>query len=176
MISIFGILLVSKESKFLNWIVLVFGIIGLILAILKIIFPKAKFLMNYNEKAELNKKSFHEIYTDEGIFEFYSDGFYIDKLKNTELINWKNIKSIIAYKKDLITTDLIVAEIFTDEKVYNVNEETPGWFYFVDQINKTLNIKDKNWNINITQPAFATNLTLIYDSENRTLEDLAKEK
>ena len=57
-----------------------------------------------------------------------------------------------------------------------MNEETPGWFYFVDQINKTLTITDKDWNINITQPAFATNLTLIYDSENRTLEDLAKEK
>jgi len=174
-ISFLGFYFINKDSRFLNWIILIFGIIGLILGILKIIFPTTRILMNYNEKEELYKQNFYDFFNDEGVFEFYGDGFYIDKMENPELIQWKKIKSIIAYKKDLLTTDLIVVEIITDNNVYKVNEETLGWFYFIDQLNKSLNITNKNWSIDITQPAFALNLTLIYDSQNRSLEEFMKE-
>jgi hypothetical protein len=174
--SLFGFYLVNKESKIINWIIFTSGIIGLILSVLKLLFPNSRTFMNYEEKNKLDKKSFQEIYNDEGIFEFYGDGFYIDKLKNPELIEWKKIKTIITYKKDLFATDLIIVEIITDKNSYKINEETAGWYYFVDQINKTLNIVDKNWNINVANPAFEQNLMLIYDSDNRNLEEYLAEK
>ena len=47
-------------------------------------FPKASILKTYDEK--LIKKNFLETFTSEGNFEFYSDGFFIDRLKYPELI------------------------------------------------------------------------------------------
>ena len=86
-ISFLGFYFINKDSRFLNWIILIFGIIGLILGILKIIFPTTRILMNYNEKEELYKQNFYDFFNDEGVFEFYGDGFYIDKMENPELKN-----------------------------------------------------------------------------------------
>ena len=129
-------------------------------------FPKASILKTYDEK--LIKENFLETFTAEGNFEFYSDGFFIDRLKYPELIEWKKITKIIAYKRDLIVIDSVTVEIFTDKWTYKISEESKGWFYFVEQLNKYLNIKNKNWFIDTCENAFQQNLQTIYSAEKVT--------
>ena len=56
----------------------------------------------------------------------------------------------------------MTVEIFTDKWTYKISEESKGWFYFVDQLNKYLNIKNKNWFIDTCEKAFQQNLQTIY--------------
>jgi hypothetical protein len=55
--------------------------------------------------------------------------------------------------------------------VYNdfqttITEETPGWYQFVEETKRVFPSIPKNWDSEITQPAFETNLIVLYDRSN----------
>jgi hypothetical protein len=80
---------------------------------------------------------------------------------------------MIGYKEDLFTRDRICLDVFCDnDKSFKITEETLGWFMFLDHSKKALPTIAKYWEIEITSPAFETNLTVVYDRQNRTLKEV----
>jgi hypothetical protein len=114
-----------------------------------------------SEKLE-NRKSFEEIYSDLGMFEYFDDGFKITNEDFTRIIKWSEIDKICAYKKDVFAYDLVVMEIVCGEKALVINEQSPGWFQLVLKLNKVFETIPKGWEIEITQPAFKENYTVLY--------------
>lgn len=145
--------------------------------IIKIYFPKFNWFrkeMNFStEISEENRKEFEKIYNDNGIFTYNENGFVI-KIDNTEKnVKWNEIKTLIAYKKDLFAVDIICLDIiFENEAFLKINEETKGWFKFLEHSKEKLEITDKTWEINIAVPPFEPNTTIIFDKENRKYEEI----
>jgi hypothetical protein len=127
-----------------------------------------------NQNIDMNK-NFMEIYTDNGIFTFNDNSFSIQIENSIKEINWNEINSMLAYKVDLYATDIICLEIYcSNDFRFKINEETSGWFKFLENSKKMLPQIIENWEMNIAVPAFANNLTLIYDRENRNLETVTE--
>jgi hypothetical protein len=127
-----------------------------------------------NQNIDMNK-NFMEIYNDNGIFTFNDNSFSIQIENSIKEINWNEINSMLAYKVDLYATDIICLEIYcSNDFHFLINEETSGWFKFLENSKKMLPQIIENWEMNIAVPAFANNLTLIYDRENRNLETVTE--
>ena len=177
----------TEESMFIK----IIGLLGflyfafsLIATLLHYYYPKLKSIKKFyykitgkteaNQSIDLNK-NFMEIYNDNGIFTFNDNSFSIQIENSIKEINWSEINSMLAYKIDLYATDLITLEIYCSSNFnFKINEETPGWFRFLKNSKKMFPQITENWEMNIAVPAFETNLTLIYDNENRDLETVTK--
>ena len=148
--------------------------------IIKIYFPKFNWFrkeMNFStEISKENRKEFEKIYNDNGIFTYYENGFEI-KIENTvKNLKWNEIKTLIAYKKDLFAVDIICLDIILENETFlKINEETKGWFKFLEHSKEKLEIKDKTSEMNIAVTAFEPNTTIIFDRENRKLEEIFKQ-
>ena len=154
------------------WGLLFFGVCALVTTY-PLVDPKKKiiFIGTKEYKDQLDKE-FKDKLVDNGIFDYTEDGFTIT-LKELKKIKWTQIQSIFAYKVDLLTTDEICIDVFCDYDIsFRVTEETAGWFVFLERLKEQFPTIEEDWNINIAQPAFATNLTLVYDRENRTHEQV----
>jgi hypothetical protein len=116
-------------------------------------------------------KTFQERYADNGIFTYDEEGFAI-KLKDgiSEEIKWTEIERLVAYKLDLMTIDEICLDIIYRGYKITITEETKGWYQFVEKSKLTYNISD-DWDTNIAYPAFATNLTILYEKDTETLQN-----
>lgn len=131
---------------------------------------------NSKEFKEQTEKEFKEIYNDNGVFTFSANGFSIKTTKGVNSIKWTEIKSMLGYKVDHYATDSIFLDVFCDNaKSFKITEETLGWFRFLDHSKKALPTINKSWEIEISTPAFETNLTLVYDRQNRPLKDVTDE-
>ncbi|WP_339886844.1 hypothetical protein [uncultured Flavobacterium sp.] len=106
-------------------------------------------------------KSFEEIYTDLGMFEYNEQGFKFTSKDSENFIKWTDIEEINAYKKDVYAYDLIMMEICLGENTLIINEETPGWFQLVIKLKEMFPNIPKDWEMKITQPPFAKNYTNI---------------
>ena len=114
-----------------------------------------------SEKLEPTK-SFEEIYSDLGMFEYFDDGFKLTNEDFTRIIKWSEIDSINAYKKDLLAYDIVIMEIVCGENTLLINEESPGWFQLVLRLKEIFKEIPKDWDTEIIQPAFKENYTVIY--------------
>jgi len=76
------------------------------------------------------------------------------------------------YKRDLITIDRIEMEIVIEGRSITISEDLPGWYQFVLKTKEKYSSIPKDWDIEIIQPAFATNFTTIYD--RKALQELNK--
>lgn len=142
----------------------------------KIIIPDIKINPDSEEFKKQTRKEFEIKYNDNGIFSFDEEGFTVEMKRGKEFIKWNEIKSMFGYKKDLWTIDSIYLDVFCDNgNGFSVCEETPGWFQFLIHSKKELSITDKSWEVTIASPAFATNLTLVFDRNNRSLDEATKE-
>ena len=170
------IILIKNERSIQGWLfVCFFGSMTIIL-FLKILFPNASFLRWIKTPREPDNRPFEEKYNDNGIFEYSENGFIINNEILHQEILWSEVKTIFGYKIDLLAIDCICVDVFCDnDKFFTINEETIGWFQFIERSKNIFTSIDKSWNIKITIPAFETNLTLIYDRENRTLDEVKKE-
>ena len=163
------------KNDLVGWLaIILFGLLT-IAFFLKLIFPNANILKSLQTNSNtIDNRPFEEIYEDNGIFEYEDNGFKINFDDGLEEIKWENIQTIFGYKLDLYTTDCICAEIFLENnKNFRITEETKGWFQFLIHLKEKFPNIDSSWEINITTPVFETQLTLVYDKENRTLEELA---
>ena len=171
--------LINRNFTF-GWIGTLFFGGGTILSIIKYFQPNFNWFTridpNSKEFKEQTEKEFNEIYNDNGIFTFEVDSFTIKTTKGIYLIQWSEIKSMLGYKLDNFATDCICLDVFCNqEKNFKITEETAGWFRFLDNVKKALPTIDKSWHIEISTPTFETNLTVIYDKENRSLEEVTNE-
>lgn len=110
----------------------------------------------------IENKSFEEIYADLGMFEYNEKGLKFTSNDCEKLIKWSDIEQINAYKKDVYVYDLVVMEIVIGENILTINEETPGWFQLIIKLKEIFRDIPEDWEIKITQPAFAKNFTTIY--------------
>ena len=54
-------------------------------------------------------------------------------------------------------------EIVYGHKSFTISEELPGWYQFILKTKEIFPTIPKDWDIQIIQPAFATNYATIYE-------------
>jgi hypothetical protein len=100
---------------------------------------------------------------DAGVFNYIDAGFTIGLKDGTYAIQWDEIEKITAYKIDLISFDEICLHVDHKDGRFTVSEDTPGWHLFIEKTKLIFPGIDKEWDIKIAYPSFATNLTVIYE-------------
>lgn len=157
------------------WGLLFFGLCAIVTTY-PLVDPRTKiiFIGTDQHKEHINKE-LSERTKDLGIFRYPDKGFIVRLDKTNYAIKWTEIQTILGYKMDLLSRDEICLDIFCDNKItFKVTEKTAGWFVFLERIKEQFPTIEEGWDFNIQSPAFATNLTLIYDRKNRTPEQVAK--
>lgn len=172
----FMVLWTGKTNSFRFWFPLIlFGGGGFFLLI--------RFLNPKNIFVSPNSKLAQEIFSSQtsqnqdelGIFEYSENGFKITDENSSNTYEWNNIETVLAYKIDLLTYDEICIDVYTDDlNKFTISESTWGWFQFISRLSENIKAIQIDWYINITNPAFETNLTLLYDKKNRTIEEIIK--
>jgi hypothetical protein len=94
------------------------------------------------------------------VFRFQSDGFIY--LPKNITVKWSEIIELSAYKVDLMGYDEIRLDIKYGNDVIVISEDTPGWNDFLEKMNAVFPGIPVDWAFTIAQPAFATNLTILY--------------
>ena len=157
--------------KFWGTIIL-FGFGGLFM-LFRFVNPKNIFVKPGSELGKkINEEWFLEDLASLGSFEYSETGF-VETEQNIKM-DWNDIDSIFAYKIDLLTTDEICIDIFSNQNALHLNESTWGWSQFIDRLEKNLNI-DSDWIKEVTFPAFEKNLTLIFDKKKRSQVEAIQE-
>lgn len=174
----------STITKITGFLCLLFFSCALISIILFYYFPNSKIIKQFyhkitgykgNYEIQGLKKSFEEIYNDEGLFNYDFNSFSIQTKESLETLEWKNIQFMLGYKMDLFATDLICLQIYCENDLnFVITEETPGWYKFLEHSKESLEVIEAKWEVNIAMSVFETNLTLVYDKENRTLNEVVK--
>jgi hypothetical protein len=91
------------------------------------------------------------------------DGFSVAKNQREIIsVRWNDIQEIVAFKRDLFTTDLICFSFSTSDGSFEVNEEVPGYSSLESALKKELPGFDNRWRYKVIKPAFAPNRTVIY--------------
>ena len=112
----------------------------------------------------------------DAIYYLQGSGFQIVLEDQVSYYKWQDIFTVFGYKKDLYSVDLICLDAFNENgKGFSINEETEGWFQFLRQLKRKITGIPEYWEIEIADPAFETNLTLLFDRQNRSFEALATE-
>ncbi len=101
----------------------------------------------------------------DGIFTYDDKLFTIQLEKEKRKIHWDDISLIRAYKVDQFTVDCIVIEIYSDETVITINDQTAGHMKFMEVAESKLLEFKKDWFPVVAFPAFETNLTTIYERQ-----------
>ncbi len=110
--------------------------------------------------------NFEDRFKDLGNFSYRADGFTYQFDTGRKKVKWQDIERLIAYKADLMTTDEIRLDIVCNDFQTTITEETPGWYQFVEKTKTVFPSLADNWDNEITQPAFKTNLIVLYDRSN----------
>ncbi|CAN5134803.1 hypothetical protein BH11PSE2_BH11PSE2_20010 [soil metagenome] len=84
-----------------------------------------------------------------------------------EQLPLSNINSVIFYKRDEITTDLICCELEADGKVWTFHEEADGWADLLRHLEALPDFR-KDWFEAVSQPPFAVSETVAF---KRTISD-----
>ncbi len=79
-------------------------------------------------------------------------------------IRWSDVEEIIAFKRDLITTDQLCLGLrISGSDVYEfVDEETPGFSELDSALGVKLASYQSDWKETVVHPPFASNLTTIF--------------
>jgi len=84
-------------------------------------------------------------------------------------ISWNNVRKVDAYKRDLFSYDMVCVSFETlSSKSIEVDESMRGFTELMEEASKSLPglTKFSDWYFKITQPAFATNLTPLYERQS----------
>jgi len=81
-------------------------------------------------------------------------------------MKWKEVSGIVAYKRDLLTTDLICLRFTNGEWNIEINEEMSGWTTLINAIPTYLPgaLSPSDWWDRVSHPAFAANPTVLFSS------------
>lgn len=135
----------------------------------KFINPKSQEFQDYVAE-ESRKKS-----DDLGIFTYEGTHFSFEMDGQKKTYKWSDVKTVTAYKVDMSTYDTICQDIIMDDGFkFELSEDTAGWFQFQKRLAQNIPQISMDWLITIGQQPFATDNTLLYDKENRSLEEVMK--
>jgi hypothetical protein len=77
-------------------------------------------------------------------------------------LQWDDITEIIAFKRDLLTTDIVCLMLRTSGMTFEINEEMTEFSQLAKELEKVFPTFDKSWWEKVVTPAFATNETIVY--------------
>ena len=127
------------------------------------------------ELEEYEKLPFDVRFKDIGIFIYHVDGFTANFKDGECTLKWVDIETIIAYKRDRMTTDCICLDVFyLSTFSFGITEDTKGWYQFLIKMSDAFPQIKRGWEMEIAQPPFKTNLTLLFDKKGRTIEEVMK--
>jgi hypothetical protein len=112
-------------------------------------------------------KTFEELYSDLGVFQYSHDGFSITYDKFQKQFKWDEIIQINVFKRDQLTVDLIEMEIVSIKSSFTISEDLPGWYQFILKTKEVFPSIPKDWDITIIQKPFHTNFTTIYRKNDK---------
>lgn len=80
-------------------------------------------------------------------------------------LDWNDIERVEAFKRDLLTTDLICLKVRAAERSIEVNEEMEGWDELVAQLPERLPgaLSWEKLFLAVVKPAFAECRTVVFD-------------
>lgn len=125
----------------------------------------------FTQVSDEEQKRFAIKFNDLGKFIYENDGFIFQFKSEQQKIKWTDIERLIAYKLDLMTTDEICLDIVYNNWQTTITEETPGWYQFIEKSKLAFPNIPKNWDSEIVHPAFATNLTILYQRADREMPE-----
>ena len=107
----------------------------------------------------------------EGAFVFSETGFGLLPPHGTGLYAWVDLQSAFGFKRDLLTLDEICLDLFfANGSSLRLTESLPGWPAFLRHVSAHFSSIPAEWEWDVMQPPFATNLTLLLDHAGRTLQ------
>ena len=79
-------------------------------------------------------------------------------------VSWDAIQRVEAFKRDLVTTDLICITVSNKRESIELNEEMAGWAEFIEEMENRLPIiaPRKEWYERVMKPAFAKNHEILF--------------
>lgn len=84
-------------------------------------------------------------------------------LSNKCLFKWEDVASIEAYKRDLVTEDLICLDInLSSRESITLHEELTGFEEFKTTMSSQLKLNNKNWMSAVMLPPFEECRTIVY--------------
>jgi hypothetical protein len=92
--------------------------------------------------------------------------------RSTELL-WSEIDEIRAFKKDLMTTDLmrLVLNKSGEENYFVIHEEMAGYYDLLEAMQKYLPGFNLTWVLDVAFPAFAANHIVVWKRAATTVSD-----
>lgn len=81
------------------------------------------------------------------------DGFRLRAGKSSRTVRWEQIQRVTAFKRDLVTTDLLCLLVLLTDGIIELHEDMPGFAAVEDQLNRTLAPVD-DWKSAVLFPAF----------------------
>ena len=173
-ISLIDLSISNRYSIFWFWTILI-GATSFIVYILYHMFH-LKFVWVDTKSKDgklIKQKAFDLRYNYNGVFEYVDTGFNFTDKGETIFVAWSNIETIFAFKKDLMTVDELNIEVFLKDYMrIRLTEEIEGWYQFIIKIKEVFPSIDKEFDTKLIFPAFETNLTLVYNSTDKTQSEL----
>ncbi|MFT7234357.1 MAG: hypothetical protein ACI8TA_003589 [Cyclobacteriaceae bacterium] len=178
--TIAGIYMI-KKGQLIGWTTAGFFGLGTILFTIKFFYPNFKWVnfttLDGSDTKSLSKEEFMKRYGEDGIFNYTDTGFICNLNTRTIEQKWSDIQTLLGYKKDLLTYDIICLTVYLNNQTnFVITEETHGWFNFLQKVAEHLNESLANWEIEIMDPAFEAKTTIVFDSQNRNLEQIQQEQ
>ncbi len=164
----------NRYSSFWFWTFLVAATVFIIYVLYHMFHPKFFWVdTKSNEGKIIQQKAFDLRYNDTGAFQYVDTGFNFMDKDQVIFIAWTDIETIFAFKRDLMTVDELSIEVFLKNNMrIRLTEEIDGWYQFIIKIKEVFPGVDKEFDTKLIFPPFETNLTLIYNSTNKTQSEL----
>lgn len=169
--------LTNRYSSFWFWVLLIFSSTVIVYVLYHMLHPKFVWVdPSTKDGREIQQKAIELAMEDFGKFEYTSEGFTLIVGGEATFTAWKDIEAIFAYMRDLYSVDELNLDVITKNNYrLHLTEEMPGWHQFIVKLKEAFPIIRKDFEINLMFPAFATNMTLVYDSKGRTLQEVMRE-
>ena len=167
----------NKYNLFWFWVIIIGTSTFTFYVLYHMFHPKFVWVdTNTNKGKKIQAKATELILSDIGVFTYNDKGFDFTEKGQTHSFLWTDIQSIFGYKRDLYAVDELNLDVFAVNNIrLHLTEEIPGWYQFLDKIKQVFPTIDKEFDVSLMFPPFATNMSLVYDSKGRTLEDAMKQ-
>jgi len=85
---------------------------------------------------------------------------------NAASINWLDVRRIVAFKRDLGTSDIVCLEFLLPTGTFEVNDDVGGFWDLAQRIKDVFPDSDQEWEVRVVKPAFAENRSVIYQRDD----------
>ncbi|OBW39735.1 hypothetical protein AB670_03918 [Chryseobacterium sp. MOF25P] len=163
-LTLFSFFSIIKWSDIIFWI-----LFYMIFTVFIMLLIKQLEILNYIKKYPFrNYDESDPYFSDDGIFKFENNGFYVKNLKKKDFIGWNDINFIIAYNVLLFDTSTMFLEIHTNGGVFKFNEEILGWYQLCNNINLKLSNINNRWRMILLNTPHMEDRVIVYNRNDIT--------